>query len=653
MDLYFYLILAIATVFGVSFAISTKGIYFSTPDTDNELMTYAAAQSHKWRWLSDVYKYSASKVKVAMKEWTVILLSIFQRIFKDRTTNRPYTIMTGLAVSASTLLIYLIAADYFNQSVGMIVAILYIISFWPWQVALYGGHVNIANLFFLLSVYIIQIAANMPPIPLFALIAAGGAFFGFCLFSSPSAHKYFIAVFAALFFNAHRGFFTSHEIGKLINALPLNLLLPLDIIFAVVFLSVWVIILLTYKSAIKKMYDQKAPRFLNNVISDRDRFPLEHYITHANKKVKMLIRWSFWIFFSLFVLINFVPMYVLLAFASGFIFTFLMITLPNIKDGMTEYFTCMLVHKRRSHFKYYIDDFAKIGVAVRRTTRGAGLSWVPKTLWIFAPFHSTLFVATFTIGLYKSVGAGDIYQSIFLVVVAFVSLSPIVWAEITGAPQVARTYSPGLIIGLLLPAYVIFNIDRANYALTLLGGLLALTFIWNFWKFVNDVYPSRMTVRNLVKVADKLGIKDIYTYKTSLNNHLVGAIPGIGKSEYLPQSNAVPPFRVHYIQRLDEVTDGWIAIPGTNRIAMAMGKEENDDYASDPLRKHLTETGQLEQIAAFKFKTYSTSNIWPNEDEVTSYCFLYMKNNDPNVLRRGYAWLVHSSKLKEFKYLNI
>src|SRR3989344_9511122 len=140
MDIYFYVILGIAVTFGITFVASTKGIYYHAHDTDNELMAYAAAQSSKWRWLSDVHKFSASTRKVSMKEWTIILLSVFQKIFRTKTTDWPYVSMAGLAVSFSTVLIYLITSNYFYSSIGLIIAILYIVSFWPWQVSLYGGH---------------------------------------------------------------------------------------------------------------------------------------------------------------------------------------------------------------------------------------------------------------------------------------------------------------------------------------------------------------------------------------------------------------------------------------------------------------------------------------------------------------------------------
>src|SRR3989338_4915636 len=97
MDVYFYLILGIAVAFGTAFSVSTRGILYATPDTDNELMVYAAAQSHKWRWPSDVHKYGAGKTR--MKDVSILLLAIFQKITGDKESNYPYTVMTGISVS--------------------------------------------------------------------------------------------------------------------------------------------------------------------------------------------------------------------------------------------------------------------------------------------------------------------------------------------------------------------------------------------------------------------------------------------------------------------------------------------------------------------------------------------------------------------------
>lgn len=646
-SIYFYLISGIAATAGIGFSFITRGIFYNSPDTDNELMAHAAAQSHKWKWLSDVHKYSASSRKVSMKECTIIILSIFQKIFRDKTTDRPYVAMTGLAISMSTILIYLIASNYFNQATGLVIAIIYIVSFWPWQISLYGGHVNMANLFFLLSVYSIQMSLGDSLSP-FILIAVGGAFFCCCLFSSSSSYKYLVPVFASLFFSEYSYLIVSRDFGALKASLPINYLISLDTVIIAVFLFAYLFVRATYKILIKKMYNKEAPDFLNKMIQGRDSFALEHYINSANKKILRLGCWLFWLLFSLLTIINSVFISTIIAFVAGFALIFLVISLPNIKENTVKYFSYMLAHKKKTHFKGYVNYFAKRGIAVQGNMRGVGLSWVPKMLWTFAPFHIILFVTAFAVGLYRSIGSGNITESITLIIVTIIALSPIIWSEITTAPQISRTYSPGLITSLLLPAYVISGTIWTAYTLLLFSGFGILTFAWNLWRFSDDVYPARMTVQNFMRIIRQLGINDIYTYQTSSNFNLMGSIPGIGKSEYLPkQWDIVPPFRIHYIQRLDEVVDGWIAIPGANILAITpTGENISDDYTKDPLLNRLIETKQMEKIAVAKLKTCFTSTIWINEDEVTSYCALHLKDFGPDDLYRGHAWLVHSSKLK-------
>lgn len=647
MDLSFYLILGISAFFGVAFAISTKGIFYHTPDTDNELMAYAAAQSHKWKWFSDVHKYSASTRKCSMKEWTIILLSIFQKIFRSKTTDWPYTAMTGLSISFSTLLIYAITANYFNEVTGLLIALLYIISFWPWQVSLYGGHANMANLFFLLSAYSIQISFGVSIFPLI-LITVGGVFLGFCLFSSPSSHKYLIGIFAALFFNSYRNFFESNNISEIIHTLPINHLVLMDVIILAIFLLATTLVLFTYKWIVKKIYNQKAPKFLNKLMSGRENFSLEHYIDNAHKKIKTLLFWEFWLLLSFLLAINLIPLSTLLAFAAGFVFVFFAINLPNTKENVVEYFACMLEHKKKTHFKSYVEYFAKRGISVQRNTRGAGLSWVPKLLWKFAPFHMALFIVMFAIGEYQSIATRNTSESVLIIIISLVALSPIIWAELTKAPQASRLYSPSLITSLLLPAYILSGAVWTVYTLLLPLGILVLIFAWNFWRFTDDIYPARMTIRSLMKVVRKHNINEIYTYSTSHNAAFIYAVPGIGKQEYLPRQDIVPPFKINYIRRLDEVKDGWIAIPGTSGKSLtAAGLSEPDqDYISDPLLNHLIETRRIEKIAEAKFKTYGTSTIWIHEDDITSYRSLHLKDIGPKDLYRGYAWLIHSSKLK-------
>ena len=457
-----------------------------------------------------------------------------------------------------------------------------------------------------------------------------------------------MVVSAALFFSVYQDFFASHNISRIINAIPANHLLLLDGIILSAFFFVYIIILLTHKSVVRKIYYRQAPTFLNKLISDRDSFTLEHYLSHTPKKINMVTRRLFWILFLLLILVNLIPASAFILFTTGFIFVYLLTALPHIKEVAKVHMALLL--SKKTHFRTLIPEFAKIGVSVHRTMRGAGSSWVPKIFWTFAPFHVIFFVMALAVGEYNSLSAGNTIESILLIAVAIIALWPIIWAEINTAPQVPRTYSLGLITGLLLPAYVIFGTVWTTYTLIIFSGFGILTFAWNFWRFTDDVYPARMAVRNLMRAIHQLGINDIYTYRTTLNNQFLEAIPGIGKSKYLPKRDIVPPFRIHYIQQLDEVNNGWIVVPGANRMAMTLKGLINDDYAKDPVRQRLMETKQMEKIAVVKLKTFGTSAIWPNEDEVGSYCAQYLKHLiEADGLYGGYAWLIHSSKLSNFK----
>lgn len=634
MELYFYLILGIAAVLGTAFAVSTKEIYYTTPDTDNELMAYAAAQSHKWHWPSDVHKHKIGKT--FMKDVTIFLLSVFQKIFRDKNTDHPYTAMTGFSISLSTVLIYLILSHYFGAPVAFFIALLYAVSFWPWHVSLYGGHANISNLFFLFSILALQRSVNTGVY--FAVLSLSGAFLCLSLFGSPSSNKLLIPFWAAASVAGYESTGTFVIRSEWLNFLSAAMLFGFVLGYFTVKLNLPRIVTL--------MYEKRGPKFMQNIIQGRDKFPIEHYVNVARRKFNKIFRIGVIIIaaiLSVFYLVGILPtIYIFL----GWLLTFLALTLPNVKENVMNYFKYMYLPQRKTHFKDYIAYFAKRGITVRQNTRGAGLSWVPKLLWTFAPFHMALFIALFAVGQYKSLIAGNMAESASLLIVTVISLSPIIWAEITRAPQFSRSYSPGLITGLLLPAYVLSDMIWSVNTLIFLCGFVILTFAWNFWKLADDIYPSRMIVKNFMQVVRQLGINDIYTYQTSLNSFFVDTIPGIGKSEYLPKQEVVPPFNVHRIKRLDEVTDGWIAIPGINPIDTAVTDENiKDDLVNDPVYNHIIRSKLMDKIATAKFKTYVTSTIWLNEDEVASYCFLHLKDIGPDEHYRGYAWLVHSSKL--------
>ena len=647
MDPQLYLTSGVAIVFAIMFAFSTKGILYATPDTDNEMMIYAAAQSHKWKWLSDLHKYGVGKT--GMKDLSVIMISFFQKILRDKESDYPYVVLGGFATVFSAILIYLIGSNYWSLETGLFVSMLFLFSLWNWQIALYGGHVNVATMFFLLSVLFIQQSDSGILSPEIWMLGAG-AMFCFTQFASASSIKYAPLFFGSLFYAEHGYLITQGEWLDILLSSPgyaefLNIILPTLLILAFITAK------LTCKKIVTMMYYQKAPDFLNKLIEGRDLFPIDYYIDHANRKVNFLMNWSIWAVMFLLVLINFVALDRLIYILAGFFAAFLILTLPDIKKSLRYYFNFLLETQiiRKTHFKSYIDHFAKKGVKVTRYTRGAGLSWVPKILFRIIPIHTIIFFAAIIISLIY-VGK-NLYNPFSFSLLLFVALSPIIWAELTKAPQLARTYSPSL-IGMLLIignfVYISQNIYANFWVYAWLAGITALA--WNLWEFLSDIYPSRMGATKLVKILNNLNIKDIYTYRTNYNKGLVETIPGLGESAYVPRKKIEPPFSVHYINSINDVRDGWIIVPGTNGRAITMDGEQeaigdNFRFTKDPILNKLLESHDIEKVATAKIKTYGTSRIWSNECEALSFMDVILREITKEDLYRGHAWLVHTSKL--------
>jgi len=647
MDIYFYLILGIAAALGTAFAVSIKGILYHTPDTDNELMAYAAAQSDKWRWPSDIHKYGISKTR--MKDISILLLAIFQKITGDKESDYPYTLLTGISVSICGILIYIITANYFNPMIGLFAGLLYLFSFWSWQISLYGGHTNIANLFFLLSVLMLQ-RPMTDTIHSTLSFAIAGALFCFSLFSSPSSYKYSISFLVAA---SYTRFVLLQQTGTpiyiysylstpIINIV--TLFLPLTVT------PVWLLLWYKQKWLTTKLYYKKVPKPFDQIIAGQNLFPLEYYFPVMRRKLKTFARIIGAVVISFLIVLNFIVPGLFSAILTGFILASLFLTLPNIGQNIRNYFDYLLVSPRKTHFRAYINYYAERGVVIARNMRGAGLRWLPRMLWKFIPFHFIIFVISGAYLVANALVHHQVNNLVTTVLLALVALSPIIWAEITRAPQASRLYSPAFITMMILVSYAAYQAQSLLYRHWYLPvSALAVIAAWNLFIFIKDIYPARMATRNLLAEIIRRKITDIYTYKTSYNSSFVMNIPGFSHSTYLPPKNIKPPFNVHFIKSLSDVVDGWIVIPPTSSKNFTMSCEEEamtDDYTKDLLLNRLLKNRALDQVATVRFPTYGTSQFWVNEDDITSWRSLIRHEIKSDDLYRGYGWLIHSSKLK-------
>src|SRR3989344_5032921 len=484
---YLYLILGLAAASSIIFSFMTKGVLYATPDTDNELMAYAAAQSHRWRWLSDLHKMGLGKT--GMKDLTVILISVFQKIFRNKTDDHPYIALAGTAHAFSSLLVYFIASEYWDPAIALFLGLLYLFSVWNWQIALYGGHANVATMLVLLSVWFTQQTNNGLMWPGIWLVAAG-MMFCFAQFASASTIKYTPLFFGAIIFERYQIFIKG---GDWLNTYPFIInsqLYKLNIFVIIIFLLSILFLRLFYKKIVSAIYYGKAFGFLNKIISGKELFPIEHYFQHAKKRINQLAVWGLWAVVGFLLLVNLVGLYYFLLVMTGFIVGFLILTLPNIKKSFRYYFNFILETqiRRKTHFKSYIHYFAEKGLNTSRRTRGAGLAWLPKMFMRMIPFHTAIFIISVIGSLYAVPFLGGKiwinYTTTLLIII--LSLSPIIWAEMTKAQQLSRSYSPGLTGMMLLIGYgaYLLEIFSFSYFYPLIIITLSITIPWNLWVFL-------------------------------------------------------------------------------------------------------------------------------------------------------------------------
>lgn len=631
------IIFSLASGFWLAFLFLIRNIRYFGTDTDNMYLVRAAAQSPRWKWLSDLHKFG--EIKTGMMDMTVIGIAFFQKIFRDKEGDYPYIAWGGFTAAVAAILTYLIGTGYWNPEIGLVLSLLLLVSFWLWQIALYGGHANTAAVLALTSIYLTQQIHDGTSSPILWLFL-GGIFYGLTQFSSRSAIKYTPLFLAAIFYEKYKTWLDTGQIKELGGLIIANhLLWPSLIIFGLAALS-FLIAKLTYKKIVSAMYFKKAPAFLNRMIASRDQFDLAYYLRHAKTKINSNGFRIISVLAFLLLAVNLIGLNYFLPALAGVLAVILAFTLPDIKENLKYGLSILLETqlKTKSHFRLYVDYFARKGIAVSRDTRGGGWPWLPKVFFRMAPFHSWFFlVATaglLTISL-RMPGINII--NINLALLILLSLSPILWAQVTGAPQVARAFSPGLISILLVTGYFM-SVLKINLWFPVLIAVIP-AFTWNVWKFFEDIYPARLVAINLTKTLLALKIKEFYTYNTQYNNSLVNVIDPL----------VLKNIKVNYIQTLNEVKDGWIVIPCTSSKSMHMSSERESvrdgDYTKDPALNKLLKTRRIEKIASAKFKTFGSSNIWVQESEVTSYRDLILKEITGQDRFRGYAWLIHSSRL--------
>lgn len=637
-DPYLLIIIIFSCTIGMAIIIATQKIQFLGNETDNEIMLRVASQWSTWKWPSKMYKVA---YKSLTKNATILLLAVVQKILRKKISDHVYVTLNCFASAVTTVLVYLIGKNYFGAEIGFFLSMLYMTSFWIWQMSIYVGHTIVATIFFLLAVFFIQKTS----LSLYPWIVLSGIAFGFAMFSSPSSRKYIIPYLASIFYSKYQlalaGGLTMGFLKKIFTqygtfSMALNIILPLCILAAIIAMK------LGYKKIVSDMYNQKSLSLLNELIVSRDKFSLEHYQKHANTKINQLVRKYLSILMLTILTINFIRYDYLLPLLAGFFITIGIFTFPDIKGSIKGYFHYYNHALFKNRLRIYPIYFARANKTLPFfPCKRASWDWVIKIFLIMAPVQtitflfSALFLLTINMTAQTSFG-----QWLTLISLFFVSLSSIAWGEFTQCPQISRTYMPGFLTALIFLGYSLQALlSQYEYFWLLVYLMIIVSFVHAAIKYIFKIYPSRMTATHLIKKMDELGIKEFYTYHNAYNNALILSINPEDKKKY----------KINFINSIAEINDGWIVIPGTNLKSVSMESEFeelfNGDFSKDPILNKLLETRGIEKIAECKFQALGTSDIWVHEAEITSYRDIILHDISPKDRFRGYVWLLHSSKI--------
>lgn len=639
----FVLVSLAAALVGWAVSRLTRDITFFGANTDNALQARAAARLRLGDWPSSIHALTYSRAP--MKVFFVLMLAPVQRLLRDRDGERPLVVLCILSNCLSAVLVFLVAQAYWGPRAAYLGALLFLLSLWPWQLALHGGPICLSLTCFLASVFLVQQAAEGGS-SFLVWYALAGLAASLTQFSSSSARK-FLPLFAAAFFWSQRGAFSLRAPKAQWtepDVIGLSILTGLAVLGLALVVVGW-----RRRGIVEAACDGRGPRWLRGVVAVTGQVDLDRHQRRAGELVWVAGKW--WAIVTVYVLgcLALSPEPTFYAaqavVVAGFAVGGLWLTYPDVLKNLRLYFSFVNASKRQlTRFPVYRAFFERSGTPIPPEMRGAGLRWVVRYFRRIAPVESGLYVIA--VSLLAAVTAiegarpAEIARLAGLVVL---SVSPIAVAELTGAPQIGRTYFPGL-VGLLIA------ITAAASRLSERGGdgvflpvaiaVIGLTAGWNGRVFLTDVWPARMAPAWLAWTLRERGITTFYTYDSPYNDALVGSLPRHVRER----------FHIRFITDLRDVREGYVVVPGTSAKAFNMESQqyaiEHGDFDEDGLLTELLRSRAIERYAVASFETFGTSRIWAQESEVTSYRDLILRDIGEEDRWRGRAWILDAGRMR-------
>jgi hypothetical protein len=602
-DSWIYILTAIV---GFVLCYSTRSITFYGMASDNKKQVDIAAKAGQWRWPSDMHRFGDG-FKTRMKDIAILGLVVVQRVIADKKTDHALVVLCFVSNVISTVLVFHIARTYWGIEAALLLWGLTLFSLWSWQTALYGAQICVAQLFFLLAIFCFQQADAYPDhSSLWHFLT--GLMIGAMLFASASSRKYIPLLFGAFIYSQSKiislPLFETYGVGKVSEYIAITTL----VLSSVLFILGGGLILPRFQR--KTRFLAKACIFIS----------VHLFCTYALAKSD----WFYW------------NQLAVLAGVSIFIVA---LTLPNIMENLRGYHS---YSNQDSRFVLYRNFFKKMGKPIKANMRGQGYTWVIRFFYKIAPINLFCFLLAFVYCLFNLLANSYVIAWLELgnlSILLLLSLSPVIWGEVTNGPQFGRTYFPGFAGLLLLTGCAVSEFaggafgksDLMWYAIVV---VLAVNFIWTFIVFILDVLPARMAPALLDRELQRLNVDEFYTYDTPFNDAFVDVMIDASKVDY----------KVKYINAITEIDSGYLVIPGTSAKSFNMESTKlgikGQDFDEDLSLNALIESKNINQYAVRTFKTFGTSRFWVNESEVTSYRYLILNEIGNDDRWRGQAWIL-------------
>ena len=354
---------------------------------------------------------------------------------------------------------------------------------------------------------------------------------------------------------------------------------------------------------------------------------------------------------------------------AGFVLSFIYFNYPDVADNVKGYLQYIQISGDYNHF-YYNQPVLRQWMDADQIRR-AGWLWVVKYFFLAMPVVFPFYLACAGYLLKRCWTAQDNRRKRWLTTgaVIFLSLLPVILAEIKGVAQYGANYFPALIGFLFLIGYALSGFFRSplfrhserseeslpdeilrrcapqndgkKIVLGLLGVVLLIHVLVNVYIFAGDVYPTRMATTFLSKKIEQLGVKEIYTYRRhpqrvnlvdNLSPRLLKKIRGI------------------FVENIYQSPQGYMLVPPMtgNSIYIAVASRYSD-FDRDIYFNELIRKGNLKDYAIASYKTLASSRIWPHEEEILSYRYLILNQFPGEEIKQGKdrVWLLDMKKLRE------